>query len=472
MAPVIFWFRRDLRLGDHPALSEAVALGGDEGVLPLFIADDALLGPSGPTRVRYLTKCLEALDADLAGSLCVRSGAPVEVLQELCAETGATTVLATADHGPYGRRRDAGVAEALRANRIEVSFVDSNYAVAPGTVLGDSGAPLKVFTAFRRRWELLGPHLVLEAPDASWVRADSTIELSSLVSRAGQHRPAMFTDLPDEPTEPLPTAGERAGRERLGVFAADGAGRYKQRRDLPAVEGTSRLSADLRFGTVHPRTVLAAVTAGNEGSVTFRSEICWREFYADVLFTAPHSVTTSLQSSLKGLRWDTGTAAEARFRMWAKGETGIPMVDAAMRQLSATGWMHNRARMLAASFLVKHLHLDWRWGARWFMWRLYDGDLASNTHGWQWTAGTGTDAAPFHRIFSPIAQAERFDADAAYIHHWVPELAEVSPPQVFQPGAGTGLLRPVGYADPMVDLQAERAEALDRFAEARGKKSS
>ena len=472
MAPAVFWFRRDLRLRDHPALHQAVELGGDDGVVPLFIADDALLGPSGPTRVAYLSNCLEALNEDLEGTLCLRSGAPAEVLAELCAELSVRHVVATADHAPYGQRRDAEVTEVLARVGVEMSFVDSNYAVAPGTVFGESGAPLKVFTAFRRRWEVLGPHLVLDAPEPCWVSVASTIDTGDLVTRAGRHRPAMFTDLPDQPTMELPQAGERAGLERLAAFASSSAGRYKERRDLPAVEGTSRLSADLRFGAVHPRSVLAAVAAGNEGSVTFRSEICWREFYADVLFHSPESITTSLQKSLKGLRWDTGKAAEARFRMWALGETGIPMVDAAMRQLLATGWMHNRARMLAASFLVKHLHLDWRWGARWFMWRLYDGDVASNTHGWQWTAGTGTDAAPFHRIFSPIAQAERFDADAEYIHTWVPELADVAPPQVFQPGAGTGLLRPAGYADPMVDLKAERAEALERFAEARGKKPS
>ena len=170
---------------------------------------------------------------------------------------------------------------------------------------------------------------------------------------------------------------------------------------------------------------------------------------------------------MAGLEWDQGQDAEARFRQWAAGQTGIPLVDASMRQLLEEGWMHNRGRMLAASFLVKHLHLDWRWGARWFMWRLIDGDLASNQHGWQWTAGTGTDAAPFHRIFSPVAQAERFDPDGAYIHRYVPELRGIAAPGVLQPGGGVSLLDQSSYPPPMIDLKVERAEALRRAHEER-----
>jgi len=472
MAPVIFWFRRDLRIGDNPALRRAGELAGGSGVAPVFVADEALLAPSGPTRVRYLAACLEALTPDLDGALCLRSGDPKIVLGQMCREIGATTVVATRDFAPYGQRRDAEVTEALRSEGIELSLLDSNYAVAPGSILNEAGAPFKVFTAFRRRWDTFGPLMVRGAPETTWVAVPSTLRPVDLIALAGTRRPELFGDLPDEASEPLPVAGERAARDRLAAFAEAGAPLYKERRDLPSIEGTSRLSADLRFGTIHPRTILAEVTGGNDGSVVYRSEIAWREFYADVLFHAPESVTTSLQSSLRGLRWDQGPEAEERFRCWAKGETGVPLVDAAMRQLLVTGWMHNRSRMIAASFLVKHLHLDWRWGARWFMWRLYDGDLASNTHGWQWTAGTGTDAAPFHRIFSPVAQAERFDADATYIHTFVPELASVAPPAVFQPGGGADLLNQVKYPAPMVDLKAERAEALDRFAEARGKKSS
>jgi deoxyribodipyrimidine photo-lyase len=469
MGDVVFWFRRDLRLGDHRGLRRAAELAGSAGVVPAFVVDEALLAPSGPTRAQYLAASLEALDDQLAGRLCLRAGAPAEALVELCAEVGASCVVATTDHAPYGRARDEEVGQALAARGVGFELVDSNYAVAPGTILNDVGSPFKVFTAFRRRWDALGPQAVPAAPEVDWREAPSTSSPTELVALAGTRRPALFGDLPDLASERLPEAGEPAALERLARFVEAGATAYKERRDVPGIEGTSRLSADLRFGALHPRTVLAAVAGADQGSTTFRSEIAWREFYADVLFHAPESVTTSLQVGLRSLRWDEGPEAEERFRTWARGETGVPMVDAAMRQLLATGWMHNRSRMLAASFLVKHLHLDWRWGARWFMWRLYDGDLASNTHGWQWTAGTGTDAAPFHRIFSPVAQAERFDADAAYVHRFVPELADVPPPEVFQPGGGSGLLRPAGYPEPMVDLKAERAEALERFAEARGK---
>ena len=238
---------------------------------------------------------------------------------------------------------------------------------------------------------------------------------------------------------------------------------------MMAEPGTSGLSPYLRFGCIHPRTALNAVAGDDEGSVTFRSEIAWREFYADVLFHEPRSARETLQPSLRSLRWDSGPIAVEHFQAWARGETGIPLVDAGMRQLLAEGWMHNRTRMICASFLVKHLHIDWRWGARWFMDRLIDGDLASNSHGWQWTAGTGTDAAPFHRIFSPIAQAERFDVAGSYIRRYVTELASVEPPQLYQPGGGSGLLRPEAYPEAIVELKAEREEALARFAEARGK---
>ena len=467
MAPVLFWFRRDLRLSDHPALVAAAEHAQDDGVLPVFIADDELLGPSGPTRVRFVSATLGALEQEIGAPLCLRAGNPAEVLVRLCEEHGVTQVYCTRDHAPYGRRRDEEVKRALQASGIAFVEVSSNYAVAPGTVTSDKQLPLKVFTAFRRRWETYGPHLVLGPAQVSWASAESELAIDDLVHRAGTRRPELFGDLPDEATDELPKAGEHAALELLEGFAASRVHDYKAQRDLLSVAGTSSLSPHLHVGSVHPRSILAAVPGSDEGSATYRSEICWREFYADVLFHEPRSVSQSLQRNLAGLRWDSGPQAEERFRTWARGETGIPLVDAAMRQLLATGWMHNRGRMLVASFLVKHLHLDWRWGAKWFMWRLVDGDVASNAHGWQWTAGTGTDAAPFHRIFSPVAQAERFDPDGTYIHRWVPELAHIPAPGVLQPGGGVDLLHPSSYPAPMIDLKVERAEALARFQEAR-----
>ena len=463
MAPSIMWFRRDLRLADHPALHEAVRAGGRDGVLPVFILDDALLAPSGPTRARFLAACLAELERSMDAALVLRSGDPARELATLAAEVGASTVVISDDFAPQGRRRDQVVAEHLAEAGVELVRRSSPYAVDPGTVRGDKGNAIKVFSAFWRRWETIGPHVVLPVPAVRWRAAPSTATLDDLVARAGRLRPALFGDLPDEMEGALPAGGERAALLALEHFVAGPMEGYAADRDVFALPATSRLSPHLRFGTLHPRTALRAAGGGGKGAAKFSSELCWREFYADVLFHNPQSVREPLQAQFRHLPWDEGPAAEAAFRTWALGRTGIPLVDAAMRQLLIDGWMHNRARMLAASFLVKHLHLDWRWGARWFMWRLVDGDLASNTHGWQWTAGCGTDAAPFYRIFSPIAQAERFDPNADYIHTYVPELSGISAPAVLQPGGGVDLLSQASYPVPMVDLKAERAEALRRL---------
>lgn len=465
MAPSILWFRRDLRLSDHPALHEAVRLGGADGVVPVFILDDEFLAPAGPTRATYLASCLEALQDSMGAELVLRAGDPAVELAELARGLGSAHVVVTGDFGPRGSRRDERVARALETEGAALHRVSSPYCVEPGTVLGTTGAPVKVFTAFRRRWEAIGPPVVLPVPDVSFVAVESTATLADLVARSGERRPSFFGDLPDEPPASLPPAGEAAALGLLERFCADPIDRYSHDRNLFAEPGTSRLSPHLRFGALHPRTAVAAATGRGDGAATFISEIAWREFYADVLHHHPDSVREPLQPKMALLPVDTGPAAEERFRTWAAGATGIPLVDASMRQLLAEGWMHNRGRMLTASFLVKHLHLDWRWGARWFMWRLIDGDLASNTHGWQWTAGTGTDAAPFYRIFSPIAQAERFDPDGAFIHAQIPELSGIPVPAVLHPGGGVDLLHPADYPAPMVDLKAERAEALRRLEE-------
>ena len=465
MAPSILWFRRDLRLADHPALHEAVRLGGADGVVPVFVLDDEFLAPAGPTRATFLASCLDALEAAMGSPLTILAGDPAVELTSLAIGLGTAHVVVTGDFGPGGTRRDQRVASALEDAGIGFHQVSSPYCVEPGTVFGSSGAPVKVFGAFRRRWEVLGPHVVLPVPDVSFTSVASTASIADLVARSGVRRPSLFGDLPDAPPAHLPAAGEAAAIALLDAFVDGPIDRYSHDRNLFAEPGTSRLSPHLRFGTIHPRTAVAAAARGGAGSATFISEIAWREFYADVLHHHPSSVREPLQAKMARLVVDTGDEAEERFRMWARGETGIPLVDASMRQLLAEGWMHNRGRMLTASFLIKHLHLDWRWGARWFMWRLIDGDLASNTHGWQWTAGTGTDAAPYYRIFSPVAQAERFDPDGAFVHAQLPELAGIDAPAVHQPGGGVDLLHPADYPPPMVDLKAERAEALRRLEE-------
>ncbi len=461
------WFRRDLRLSDHPALHEAVRRGGRDGVVPVFVVDDEFLAPAGPDRAAFVAASLEALSASMGEQIVLRRGDPSTVLVDLVRATGASSVVISADFAPKGRQRDARARSALAAIGVELIEVSSPYIVDPGVVVGESGAPLKVFTAFKRRWELVGPPVVLPIPDVIWLTHDSDVTTDELVAAAGSRRPALFGDLPDRATTPPPPAGEVVALDRLHTFIEQGVDAYREQRDQFAREGTSRLSPYFHVGSLHPRTAMNAASGAGKGRSTFISELCWREFYADVLFHHPSSVRTALQAPMAGLVWDEGEAAEARFRRWAAGQTGIPLVDASMRQLLEEGWMHNRGRMLAASFLVKHLHLDWRWGARWFMWRLIDGDLASNQHGWQWTAGTGTDAAPFHRIFSPVAQAERFDPDGAYIHRYVPELRGIAAPGVLQPGGGVSLLDQSSYPPPMIDLKVERVEALRRASEAR-----
>jgi deoxyribodipyrimidine photo-lyase len=242
--------------------------------------------------------------------------------------------------------------------------------------------------------------------------------------------------------------------------------RYKDDRNNPALDGTSMMSPYLKFGVVHPRQLLDRLDA-TSGAEHFRSEIAWREFYADVLFHQPRTAWENLQPKMDAIKVDTDDAARERFAVFCRGETGYPVVDAGIRQMLATGWMHNRVRMIVASFLVKDLHLPWQWGARFFMEHLVDGDIASNNHGWQWTAGTGTDAAPYFRVFNPTSQGAKFDPSGDYVRRFVPELADVDSKHIHDP-SGLGLLAPEGYPAPMVDHAAERNEALARYKKVSG----
>jgi deoxyribodipyrimidine photo-lyase len=444
----VLWFRRDLRTDDLPALSAAA----DSGVVvPLFVADPALLGPAGPNRRRFLAGALRALDRDLGGTLVLRRGHPSQVVPALAAEVGATVVTATADFGPLGSARDRAVAEALAGDGRILRTVDSPYAVAPGLVRTSSGTPLRVFGAFRRSWENTGWDPPWPSPSVRFVGAsdDTTVdEIETGVAEPGRAGlPAWWDGLPLGVADGLPPAGADMAQARLDRFVAGPVATYATDRDAPALRGTSGLSPYLRFGCLHPRTVLARLGSG-PGPQRMRDELAWRDFYADVVWHRPDSVRRSWQPFGRHLRWDTGRRARDHFRAWATGQTGYPLVDAGMRQLLAEGWMHNRARMVTASFLVKDLHIDWRLGARWFMWHLVDGDLASNQHGWQWVAGTGTDAAPFHRIFNPVTQQERFDPGHTYVRRYLGTTSDPGPA-------------------PVVDHARERREALARYALAR-----
>jgi deoxyribodipyrimidine photo-lyase len=442
----LLWFRRDLRLDDLPAL-DAAARHADE-VVPLFVADPALLRAAGPNRRRYLAATLAALSVELGGTLVLRRGDPRQVLPAVAAEVGATLVSATADFGPHGAARDQAVAAALAARGCELRASDSPYLLPPGTLRSASGTPFRVYGAFRRALEARGWAEPAPARHAHFVSVASDASLADIESGFGAPPaiPAWWEELAIDTPPALPPAGAAAARERLARFVAGPLARYAHDRDRPALAGTSRLSADLHFGAIHPRTIAAALGRGS-GPQRLRDELVWRDFYADVLWHHPHSAREPLQPFGAHLRWDGGPQARARFAAWALGRTGFPLVDAGMRQLLAEGWMHNRVRMVTASFLVKDLHIDWRLGARWFMWQLIDGDLASNQHGWQWVAGTGTDAAPFHRVMNPELQRERFDPDGAYVRRYLGDADE-----------------PLA---PIVEHARERRESLERFARAR-----
>jgi deoxyribodipyrimidine photo-lyase len=378
----------------------------------------------------------------------VRHGDPLDVVPRVAAEVGAATVFVARDAGPYGRERDQAVAARLSVDGRYLRGVASPYLVDPGRVTKADGTPYRVFTPFHRAWLQIGWPAPLAAPDPDWLGPPDVASEPIPATPAGHAE--------------LPPVSERAANDRWAAFVADGLDDYAGRRDLPGVDGTSRLSAALRFGLLHPRQ-LAADLGDVNGHATFRSELAWRDFYADVLRREPRSAWENLQRQLDGLPVDTDQRARARFETWAQGRTGYPLVDAGMRQLAATGWMHNRVRMVVASFLVKDLHLPWQWGARHFLRHLVDGDLASNNHGWQWAAGTGTDAAPFFRVFNPVTQSERFDPAGGYLRTWVPELRDVLDRDVHAPWrAKSG--QPAAYPAPMVDHAVERDEALRRYA--------
>ena len=446
----VMWFRRDLRLGDNPALLEAVA---DGPTLTLFVLDPALWGLAGPCRRGYLAASLIALDGQLRQrqtQLSLVRGDPVRRVVLAAKEVGAERVHVAADHGPYGRRRDRDVEQALADAGIELVRTGSPYAVAPGRVENGSGDPYKVFTPFSEAWSDHGWRSPVDPPTgASWLELDEDT-----------------TNIP-EPALPrgleLPEAGESAARRRWEEFL-ERVDAYGEDRDKPGVDGTSRMSVHLKWGEIHPRTMLAALARKRSaGAATYRRELAWREFYADVLFHQPRTARGYLRPEFARMRYDR---PGAQLEAWQEGRTGFPVVDAGMRQLRATGWMHNRVRMIAASFLVKDLHLEWQHGARHFMRWLVDGDLASNQHGWQWTAGCGTDAAPYFRVFNPTSQGRKFDPDGRYVRRWVEELGDPDRvPDPHDPDPDTRDL--VGYPAPTVDHKAERQEALDRWNEIR-----
>jgi deoxyribodipyrimidine photo-lyase len=363
-------------------------------------------------------------------------------------EVEASAVHITADFAPYGRRRDADVAEAL--GDVPLESTGSPYAVSPGRIRKPDGEPYRVYTPFYRAWAEHGYPRPASRPAG----------ISTVSGLRSDRLPAA----PDIGRTTLPDAGEQAALQRWADFRDEHLLAYADDRNRPDIPSTSRLSAYLRWGCIHPRTPLADLKGRTvKGAEVFRKELAWREFYADVLLHQPDSAREHLQPRYAKLRVDSGTSAEERFTAWTQGRTGYPIVDAGMRQLEAEAWIHNRIRMVVASFLVKDLHLGWKEGARHFMRRLVDGDLASNQHGWQWVAGSGTDASPFYRVFNPVKQGQKFDPSGDYVRRYVPELRAIEGVAVHTPWELPD--PPKGYPSPIVAHDDERREALERYGE-------
>ncbi|OSC28004.1 deoxyribodipyrimidine photolyase [Mycobacterium vulneris] len=438
--PALLWFRRDLRLRDHPAL---IAAAENDEVLACFVLDPRLEKSSGQRRLQYLGDSLRRLRDDLDGRLLVTRGQPHTQIPRIAKEIDASSVHVSEDYAPFGKRRDEKVGAAL--DSVPLVATGSPYLVSPGRVTKPDGSSYKVFTPFLRQWQKTGWREPAKS-DAEFARWLDPAQLRIEQCEIPDPGPALEVE-----------AGEVAARKQWKSFVDKGLQSYAKDRNRPDLTGTSRMSAHLKFGTIHPRTLVADLDLRSGGAQAFLRELAFRDFYADVLHHWPASAWRNWNSDFDGIQTDTGAEAKRRFEAWKAGETGFPFVDAGMRQLRQTGFMHNRVRMIVASFLVKDLHLPWQWGAEWFLDQLVDGDMANNQHGWQWCAGCGTDAAPYFRVFNPITQGEKFDPSGTYVRRWVPELRSADDVHL-RKGE-----RPDGYPAPIVDHAAERTEALRRY---------
>ena len=433
----ILWFRRDLRLADQAALSAAAAAGA---VVPVYVLDDETpkhrkMGGASRWWLHHSLASLDAALREKGSRLVLRRGKSDDVLAALAEETGARQIHALHHYEPWWRNAERAV-----ARRVTLNLHDGNYLAPPGSITTGAGTPYKIYTPFWRALnERMPPPKPLDVPERipapeNWPESEKLKDWRLLPTK-----PDWAVGLREEWTP-----GEAGATARCQDFA-DGAVRYEQCRNLPSLEGTSRLSPHLHFGEISPASVWHAF-AGAGGSVgTFLGELGWRDYAQNVILQLPDYGGRPAREEFDRFPWRTGDEAEADLKAWQQGRTGYPIVDAGMRELWTTGWMHNRVRMLAASFLIKHLLIDWREGEQWFWDTLVDADYASNAVNWQWSAGSGVDANMFTRIMAPLSQSGKFDA-AAYIRRWVPELSELSdgdihdPPEAMRPGAYPGRL--------------------------------
>ena len=440
----LFWFRRDRRIQDNLALKAAAEASSE--LHSLFVFPQWLSNRSA-LRQHSILESAKSLDASLPGGLSVALGNSAQEIATYCKEHEVEKVFATRSFDTSGIAVQEEVQEELAQLGVELALVDSYYAVTPGTIRKDDGSPLKVYTPFYKRWSLNG-----------W---DSPAHLDTAgVNWAPAKKSQWF-----EPTGSAPFQVKAGEARALATFERfrERVDRYHEDRNRCDISGTSHLSHALAHGEIHPRTLLAEL-GNSEGEEVFRKEIAWREFYADVLFHNPHTLHDYLEPRFAKMRFDDPEEHPQKLQAWKSGMTGYPIVDAAMRQLVQTGWMHNRARMIVASFLVKDLHFEWQIGARYFEEHLTDHDPASNSHGWQWTAGCGTDASPYYRVFNPVLQGEKFDPKGDYVRKFVPELRHIQDGSVHQPW----LLvdgNAHGYPPPIVDHAKERDESLARLEE-------
>jgi deoxyribodipyrimidine photo-lyase len=475
----LLWFRRDLRVADHAALYHALRTA--RNVWCVFVFDRTILEalPREDRRVEFIRESLVELDAALGAlmpgaGLIVLHGDPAEEIPALARRLAVHAVFANHDDDPYALARDARVLGRLADAGIAWHSSKDHLIFERSEILTVAGTPFSVFTPYSRAWlKALTPFALKAYPTERYADALAPVP-------EGLHR-----GVPD--LQPLGFRRTNLAQLKMPTGASGAAGlladflgridRYDTQRDFPALKGPSYLSTHLRFGTISIRRLVreaqSRVEAHSHGAAIWRSELVWRDFYHQVLHHHPYVAEEAFKPACRAIRWERGKVAQAHFAAWCEGRTGYPLVDAAMLQLVQTGYMHNRLRMVSASFLVKDLGLDWRWGERWFAQHLNDFDLAANNGGWQWAASTGTDAQPWFRIFNPVAQSQRFDPQGRFIRRYLPQLAALPDAAIHAPW----LARPVdlaaahvelgqNYPRPLVDHEEARRQTLERFAPA------